>query len=78
MKKALYQVKTETGNTYFWQFIEQHNENDYGNGNYISIVVNDDLLSYVDMRYQKYAFETFCEKYIKDYYGDNLWKYKFL
>lgn len=77
MKKATYEIKTENGNTRQFTFTEYHSDGDYGNGNYISVVRGDgEVIAYVDMRYQKYVFETFCESYIKMYFGDNLLRYE--
>lgn len=74
MKKATYKITTENGKTRTFVFDEHHNEGDYGNGNYISVVrvEDDELIAYIDMRYQKYVFESFCISYIKQYFGDNL------
>lgn len=75
MKKATYEIITESGNTYRFTFQEHHHEDTYGNGNYISVICNKELLAYVDVRYIKYVFNSFCESYIKQYYGENLFKY---
>jgi hypothetical protein len=73
MKTATYEIKTESGHNQRWTFEELHSDDDYGNGNYISVIRNDnECIAYVDMRYCKYVFESFCISYIKQYFGDNL------
>ncbi len=72
MKKAIYKITTENGNTYTFTFEECYHEETYGNGNYIAIYIGKELTAYVDMRYTKYVFETFCASYIRQYYGENL------
>lgn len=78
MNKATYKVTTTNGSSRTLEFEEHHTEDNYGNGNYISVLRVDDgeILSYVDMRYQNYIFETFCESYIRQYYGENLLTYE--
>lgn len=77
MNKATYKITTESGHNNVWTFTEHHNDGDYGNGNYISVVRGaNELIAYVDVRYQKYVFESFCISYIKQYFGDNLLKYE--
>ena len=71
-QEAIYKITTENGNARVWEFKEHHANDTYGNGNYISIVNADELIAYVDMRYIKYHFESFCESYIKQYFGENL------
>lgn len=74
MKTATYKITTENGKTRTFVFDELHNAFDYGNGNYISVVrvEDEELIAYIDMRYCKYVFESFCISYIKQYFGDNL------
>lgn len=78
MNKASYKVTTTNGVTRTLKFEEHHQKDTYGNGKYISVsrVDDDEIIAYVDMRYQNYVFETFCENYIKDYYGTNLLTYE--
>lgn len=76
MKKAIYNVTTEDGQIYTLKFEEIHHENTYGNGNYIVVVSGKEVIAYIDVRYIHYVFETFCENYIKGYYGDNLFTFK--
>lgn len=75
---ASYKVTTNNGVTRTLAFTEHHTENNYGNGNHITVVNvdADEIIAYVDMRYQNYVFETFCENYIKNYYGTNLLTYE--
>lgn len=74
---AIYKVTTTNGTSKILEFTEHHTDTDYGNGNYITVVNidTDEILAYVDMRYQNYVFKTFCESYIKQYYGENLLTY---
>ena len=78
MNKATYKVTTTYGTERTLEFREHYHENNYGNGKFITVlrVDDDEMIAYVDMRYRNYVFETFCENYIKDYYGTNLFTYK--
>jgi hypothetical protein len=76
MKEALIICTLNNGKHSTWVFNEIHSENDYGNGNYISIVRGTHHEAYVDVRYSKtYNFKSWCENYIRMYYGVNLDKY---
>ena len=72
MNKHEYKVTTTQGHEQKWVFIEYHDENDYGNGNYIAIERDDECIAYVDMRYTRYVFTSFCTSYLRQWFGDNL------
>ena len=75
--KATYEITTVNGKTRRFEFTEHHSEGDYGNGNYISVLrlEDDELLAYLDMRYEKYNFESACLNYIRSYFSTNLLTY---
>lgn len=76
--ETIYLIKTKCDHNLRWRFTETFNENDYGTGRYI-IIVNlntHECLGFVDVRYAtNFNFKTFCEEYIKEYFGTNLKTY---
>ena len=74
----IYVIETKCKHTIRWRFEEIQHKSEYGNGKYV-IVVNLDtheLIGYIDVRYYiNFNFTTFCEEYIKEYFGNNLNKH---
>ena len=73
MNKAIYKVTTTDGLSRTLIF-EEHPPK-YNFGNHITISRDDEMISFIDMGYQNYVFETFCENYIRQYYGKTLLTY---
>ena len=71
MKRTTIKVTLTNHKEQLLTFTEHHNDNDYGNGNYISLERNGDSV-YLDVRYIfPYVFMNVCFDYIKEYYGAN-------
>lgn len=72
-----YLVTTEDKEQRVIKFLELDHPNHYGNGKliYIQNLKTKDN-NVIDVRYQKYNFQTICENWIKDYYGENLLFYE--
>lgn len=69
-----YKVTTENGNERVVTFTETDHPTAYGNGKAV-VVENhgNGERNFIDCRYiSGYKFETVCENWIKDYYGENL------
>ena len=77
MNTATYHITTATGYETRFTFAEHHRDDDYGNGNYISVTRGErERIGLLDMRYEKYDFETACESFIKRYFGVMLRTYE--
>ena len=74
MKKQRYKVTTESGSERMLLFTEIKHADTFGSGMYIGVEnFRTGEFNSIDCRYmQKYNFETICENWIKDYYGDHL------
>jgi hypothetical protein len=71
-------AKLFNGHEREWNFTECHNENDYGNGNYIA-ADRGEAKYCIDVRYAKnYDFKQICIDEIKAFYGKNLVSYEVL
>lgn len=75
--EIIYVIETKCDHILRWRFEEIQHKSEYSNGKYV-IIVNLDtckLIDYVDVRYcVNFDFETFCAKYIEEYFGTNLSK----
>lgn len=67
-------VVCENSHIYIWEFYRHINSNDYGNGTYITVIKENEIEAYVDMRYTKYNFKSWIISYLRQYYGDRLLK----
>ena len=65
-------VGCENSRTDVWEFYRHKNEEDYGNGTYITVIRNNELEAYVDMRYTKYEYISWIISYIRMYYGEKI------
>ena len=71
--KATYTVTTKDGKAYKWNFIENKNEGDYGNGIYIAVISPSGDVFSLDCRYAtNYKFLNECADCLRAYYGENL------
>lgn len=76
--KSKYIVTTEDNALHVIEFTELNHPTPYGNGKMILI---DNLktgeANIADVRFiKRHVFQTFCENWIKNYFGENLLNYK--